>query len=66
MCLVRIDSDRNDFDRIDYDKTDFERIGLCLDTIMQNWLNKLNVVWIIFIKIAFGCIITKIDIAKFN
>ena len=58
--------DRIDSDRIDYDIIDFERIDLCLDTIMQNWLNKLNVVWIIFIKINFECIITKIDIAMFK
>ena len=63
----KIDSDRIDYDRIDYDRIDFKRIDLCLDTIMQNWLNKLNVVWIVFfIKIAFECIITKMDIAKFK
>jgi len=60
-ALDRIDSDRIDSDRIDY-----ERICLCLDTIMHNWLNKLNVVWIVFIKIAFECIITKMNIAKFK
>jgi len=60
-ALDRIDSNRIDSDRIDYD-----RIDLWLDTIMQNWLNKLNVVWIVFIKIDFECIITKIDIANFK
>jgi len=65
-ALDRIDSDKIDYDRIDFDIIDFERIDLCLDTIMQNWLNKLNVVWIVFIKIAFECIIIKMDIAKFK
>ena len=60
-ALDRIDSNRIDSDRIDYD-----RIDLWLDTIMQNWLNKLNVVWIVFIKIDFECIITKIDIDNFK
>jgi len=55
-----------DSDRIDSDRIDFERIDLCLDTIMQNQLNKLNVVWIVFIKIVFECIITKMNIAKFK
>ena len=39
-----IDFDRIDFDRIDSNRIDFERIDLCLDTIIQNWLNGLNVV----------------------
>jgi len=63
-ALNIIDSDRIDYDRIDFDIIAFERIDLCLDTIMQNWLNKLNVVWIIFIKIVFECIIIKMYIAK--
>jgi len=58
LALDKIDSDRIDSDRIDFDKIDFERIDLCLDTIKQNWLNKLNVVWMVLIKIAFECIIT--------
>jgi len=45
--------DRIDSDRIDYDRIDFERINLCLNTIMQNWLNKLNVVWIVFYQNCF-------------
>jgi len=65
-ALDKIDYDRIDSDRIDYDIIDFVRIDLCLDTIMQNWLNKLNVIWIVFIKIDFECIITNIDIAKFK
>jgi len=66
LILDIIDFERIDSDRIDYDRIDFEIIDLCLDTIMHNWLNKLNVVWIVFIKIDFECIITKIDIAKFK
>jgi len=58
----RIDFDRIDFEKIDYDRIDFERIDLCLDTIMQNWLNKLNVL----IKFAFEYIITKMDITKYK
>jgi len=63
-ALNIIDSDIIDSDRIDFDIIAFERIDLYLDTIIQNWLNKLNVVWIVFIKIVFKCIIIKIDIAK--
>jgi len=59
-----IDSDTIDSDRIDSARIDFERIDLCLDTITQNWLNGMNVVWIVLIKIAFECIITKMDITK--
>jgi len=63
-ALNIIDSDRIDSDRIDFDIIVFERIDLCLNTVMQNWLNKLNVVWIVFIKTVFECIITKMDIAR--
>jgi len=48
--------------RIDSDRIYFERIDLCLDTIMYNWLNRMNVVCIVLIKIVFDCIITKIEI----
>jgi len=63
-ALDIIDSDIIDSDIIDSARIDFERIDLCLDTIMWNWLNGMNVVWIVLIKIAFECIITKLDIAK--
>jgi len=53
QCVFGSALDIIDYDIIDSDRIDFERIDLCLDTIMQNWLNKLNVVWIVFIKIDF-------------
>ena len=53
LILDIIDSKRIDSDRIDYDIIDFKRIDLCLDTILKNWLNKLNIVWIVLIKIVF-------------
>jgi len=65
-ALDRFDSDRINSEIIDSNIIDFERIDLCLDIIIHNWLNKLDVVWIVFIKIAFECIITKMDIAKFK
>ena len=65
-ALDRIDFDRIEFYIIDFDIIDFERIDLCLDSIMQNLLNRLKVVWIILIKIIFECIITKMDIVKYK
>lgn len=64
--VCRIDSDRIDSERIDFDRIDYDRIDLCLDAIMQNWLNRMIVVWIVLIKITFECIITKIDIVKYK
>jgi len=64
LALDIIDSNRIDSNKIDSARIDFERIDLCLDTITQNWLNGMNVVWIVLIKIVFECIITKMDIAK--
>ena len=51
--LDRIDYERIDYEKIDSDIIDFERIDLYLDTILHNWLNKLNIVWIVLIKKKF-------------
>ncbi len=55
-----------DSKRIDSDIIDFDIIDLCLDAVVENWLNGMDVVWIVLIKITFEYIITKMDIAKYK
>jgi len=52
--------------RIDSKRIDSDRIDLCLDVIMHNGLNRMIIVWKVLIKIAFECIIIKMDIVKYQ
>jgi hypothetical protein len=45
-------------------KSELKWIDLSLDILTKKWFLTFNIVWIIWIKIAFECIITKIYIFK--